>query len=1060
VSRRERPRDAHGKRRSPPPTNVFRGFSREQDPHSGILLLRTSRVRLKPDPRSYTHSVELRKTVTVLFSDIADSTSLGESLDSEALRRVLGRYFEDVSVVVERHGGRVEKFIGDAVVALFGVPTTREDDALRALRAAAEIGERLEVLNDDFERGLGIRLGVRTGIATGEVFVGAASGDGFTAAGDTMNVAARLEQSAAAGEVLIAAPTRALGGDAIVVEEVGRLELKGKADPVEAFRLVRVLPHASPYGRRDDAPLVGRRAELAALHEAFRHAQQQQECVFTTVVGSAGVGKSRLVREFLGHLDDSARVLVGRCVAYGEGVTFLPLAEALEEVLGSDPRVGVRSLLVEDERAEQIAERVAAALGTDHADGSGEETLWAFRRVFEALARERPLVLVVDDIHWAEPTLLDLLEYVASFSSGAPMLLLCLTRPDVLEERPTWAAPRENATLVVLSPLGEDDATALVGHLSADTVLPEESRRRIVEAADGNPLFLEQLLALNAGRGGNGQLEVPPTIQALLAARIDRLESGERTVLACAAVEGREFHRGSVVELLSDEARAEVGTNLLSLARRQFIRPLRGAGPDVDAFAFVHGLLRDAAYSETPKELRADLHVRLADYLERQAGVPVEIVGHHLAKASRYRIELGLRDETTQELAQRAAERLAAGGRRALDLGDDRAAATLFDHACELVPLEDAAALPLYIDLGRALGGAGELEQASNVFADVRALAARLGEHPLELRAELGLLTLRAQTDPSLRMADLVAAAERALPVFEAARDERGLARAWFLVHWARFRTGRYADSIDAAEKVVSHSAAAGDSREQLRGLGQIAMATLWGPTPVEEGFARCDELVERAGGAQLVDAFADRVRGGFCSMNGDFERGRGLFQRAIRIYEELGHPISGVGVVSELQRLERQAGRLDVAERELRSAYARLRELGDVGYVSWIAAALARVLAEQGAYEEAVELARMLREMLQTDVAYAQVLARLVESSALAAESRAAEAEERALEALALVEQTDMLDLHGDVLVALADLDQAAGQTDAASARRAQGLELYERKGDIVSVARVRERL
>jgi class 3 adenylate cyclase/tetratricopeptide (TPR) repeat protein len=1001
--------------------------------------------------------VELRKTVTVLFSDIADSTSLGETLDAEALRRVLSRYFEEVRVVVERHGGRVEKFIGDAVVALFGVPTTREDDALRALRAAAEIGERLQVLNDDFERGLQIRLGVRTGIATGEVVVGGDRGDGFTAAGDTMNVAARLEQSAAAGEILLGARTRALGGDAILVEDVGPLELKGKAEPVEAFRLVRVLPHASPYGRRDDAPLVGRHAELALLHGAFKRALEKEECVLTTVVGPAGVGKSRLLREFLGQVGDSARVLVGRCVAYGEGVTFLPLAEALEDVLGSDAREGVRKALGDDERADQIADRVAAALGTGDVEGSGEETLWAFRRLFEALARERPLILVVDDVHWAEPTLLDLLEYVASFSSGAPMILLCPTRPEVLEERPTWAAPRENGALVVLGPLAHDEAATLAGHLSPERALSEESLRRIVDAADGNPLFLEQLLALNAGGDGNGQLVVPPTIQALLAARIDRLQRGERTVLACAAVEGREFHRDSVVQLLPDEARTDVGTNLLTLARRQFIRPLRGAGPDVDAFAFVHGLVRDAAYAETPKEVRADLHVRLAAHLEKQPAVPSEIVGHHLAKACRYRLELGLRDETTRELATRAADLLAAGGRRALDLGDDRAAATLFDHAAELVPLEDASALPLYIELGRALAGAGKLGDATRVFADVRAAAAEAGAQALELRAELGLLSVRAQTDPSLRMAALMEAAERALPVFEAEGDERGLARAWFLLHWARFRTGRYRASIEAAEKVVEHSASAGDRREQLRGLGQIAMASLWGPTPVEEGLRLCDELVQRAGGARLVEAFVDRVRGGFLAMTGEFESGRELFRRSVATYEELGHPISAVGVVSEVQRLERQAGRLDVAEQELRVAYVRLRELGDFGYVSWMAASLARVLAEQGKYEEAVEFARVTREELQPDVAYGQILAALVDAMALSADGRVEEAHARALEALALVEQTDILDLHGDVLVALADLDRAAGRSEEASVRIAQAIELYEQKGDVVSASRVR---
>jgi tetratricopeptide (TPR) repeat protein len=308
-------------------------------------------------------------------------------------------------------------------------------------------------------------------------------------------------------------------------------------------------------------------------------------------------------------------------------------------------------------------------------------------------------------------------------------------------------------------------------------------------------------------------------------------------------------------------------------------------------------------------------------------------------------------------------------------------------------------------------------------------------------------------------MAALIAAADRALPVFEAEGDDRGLARAWFLVHWARFRTGRYADSIEAAERVVEHSLNAGDRREQIRGLGQIAMASLWGPTPVDAGLRRCDELVERAGGARLMDAFADRVRAGFYALTGDFEQARERYRRAIEVYEELGHPISAIGVTSEIHRVERHAGRLDVAEHELRRAYARLQELGDIGYVSWIAASLARVLADRGKFAEAVELARVCREELQSDVAYAQVVARLVESSALAADDRLEEAAARASEALALVEQTDMLDLHADVLVALSELDRIAGRTDRAAAEVAEALELYERKGDVVSAERVRSR-
>jgi len=1001
--------------------------------------------------------VQLRKTVTVLFSDIADSTSLGETLDAEVFGRVLQRYFDEVRSVLERHGGRVEKFIGDAVLAVFGVPVAREDDALRALRAAAEIRERLELLNDDFERGLGIRLGVRTGISTGEVLVSEGSGEGLTASGDTMNVAARLEQTASAGEILIGARTRLLGGDAIVVEELAPLELKGKAAPVVAFRLLRVLPHVSPYGRRDDAPLVGRQQELAGLHDALSRAMGNAECVLATVVGGAGVGKSRLVREFLAAVEDSVRVLVGRCAPYGEGITYLPLAQALEPVLGADPRPRVLELLLEDERRGAVADTVAAALGGSEGGGSGEEMFWAFRRLLEALTKELPLVLVVDDIHWAEPTLLDLLEHVASFSSGAPILVLCLTRPELLDERPSWTAPRENAVLAVVAPLADHEAAALAKHLTPERGLDAGELRRIVEAADGNPFFLEQLLALNSSVGSGAELVIPPTIQALLAARIDRLEAGERRVLQSAAVEGREFRRGAVVELLPWEARGEIDANLLSLTRRQFVRPSHAGDPGGDSFSFAHGLVREAAYGETPKERRADLHLRLADYLGKDLSTPVEIVGYHLADAASYRLELGLGDERTEEIAARGAELLATGGRHALDLGDDRAAAKLLERASELMPIDEPSGRALRLELGRALAGSGRLEPARAALAEITAAAQLEGGRALELRAELGLLNLRAQTDAQLSMVELEATAERALPELERLEDERGLASAWWLVHWARFRLGRYADSLAAAEQTVEHARRAGDRREELRALGAIAMATKHGPTPVTEGLARCDELVERSGGASLMEAFAARVRGFLLAMTGEFERGREECRRSVELYEELGNRVSALGVVCELEVVERKSGRLEVAEEELRSANVRLREIGDVGYLSWVVPQLARILALRGKVDEAIELARSSRAEMQPDHSFGQVTARLAEAIALTSNGTLEAAEEVALAALELVERTDALDVHADVLLALADIDRAHGRTSQASVRVARAIELSERKGDVVSVAHAR---
>jgi class 3 adenylate cyclase/tetratricopeptide (TPR) repeat protein len=997
---------------------------------------------------------ESRKVVTALFSDVVESTSLGERLDPEVVRSLLGRYFDEARVVVERHGGTTEKFIGDAVVALFGVPLTREDDALRALRAADELRARLRELNDEFERQHGVRIEIRTGMNTGEVVVGETELEGFRASGDTMNVAARLEQAADPGEILIGALTRELGGEAIEVDALEPLALKGKSEPVPAFRLVRVLPETSPYARRQDAPLVGRDRELAALRTALAVSTERRECQLVTVVGAAGVGKSRLAREFVESLGESAHVLVGRCVAYGEGGTFVPVAEALRPLLGADLEPAVARLLKDDESGELVAEQVASALGDHGAPTSTEDAFWAIRKLLEAVARERPVVLVVDDVHWAEPTLLDLLEYASSFSAGAPIVVLALTRPDLLEERPTWATPREHATIVRLDPLGEDDAAQLAG-LLAQTPLSEADLRRLVEAADGNPLFLEQLLALNADP--SDELVIPPTIQALLAARIDRLDRGERLILECASVEGREFHRDVLVELLPESDRPELGARLLSLVRRQFVRAVPGAGPR-DSYSFTHGLMRDAAYAAIPKSERDELHFRLAEYLASRPDAPGDQVGFHLADAVLLRRELGQDTDETRELAERAAERLVESADRALGMGDDRAASRLLERACELVPITEPTGRQLRVELGRAFAGAGPLDRAREVFTEVLAATQGSSEDPaLRLRAELGLASLRAQTDPALEMDELIRIAEHAIPTFEEAEDERGLARAWFLIHWARFRLGRNLESIDAAERAVAHSAAAGDRREQLRALGAIAMATRYSPLHVDEAMARCDELDERAAGGRLVHGFTERVRGGLCALTGRFDEGREHCRRAVEIYEELGHPLSATGVVMELQHVERHAGRHDVAERELRAAYALLRDLNDVGYVSWVVASLARVLAEQGKHDEALELARVAREDLQRDLAFGQITARLAETMVLAAASRADDAEACALEALELVERTDNPDLRADVRAVLAQLERAAGRDGQARAHIAEALALYESKGDVVSAARLR---
>ncbi|HEY7283157.1 MAG TPA: adenylate/guanylate cyclase domain-containing protein, partial [Actinomycetota bacterium] len=382
---------------------------------------------------------EVRKTVTIVFSDVTGSTELGERLDPETLRRVMSRYFDAMRAVIERHGGTVEKFIGDAVMAVFGIPVLHEEDALRGVRAAWEMREELAALNEQLRPERGVTIAVRTGVNTGEVVAGDPASGQTLVTGDTVNTAARLEQAAAPGEILLGDVTYRLVRDAVEVETVEPLELKGKAEPVPAHRLLDVAPEAAGHARHLDSPMVGRNRELSLIRESFDRAVSERECHLFTLLGAAGVGKSRLVEEFIGATS-GATVLRGRCLPYGEGITFYPVADVVRQAMGEhDMGSGVDALIEDEERAPMVVERLAAVLGEDSAAGIGtEEMFWAVRTLFEGIAHRNPLVVVFDDIHWGEPTFLDLVDHVAGWSRDAPILLLCVARPELLDVRPTW----------------------------------------------------------------------------------------------------------------------------------------------------------------------------------------------------------------------------------------------------------------------------------------------------------------------------------------------------------------------------------------------------------------------------------------------------------------------------------------------------------------------------------------------------------------------------------------------------------------------------------------------
>jgi Adenylate and Guanylate cyclase catalytic domain/AAA ATPase domain len=430
-----------------------------------------------------------------VFCDLTGSTALGVATDPEALRATMRGYYDEMRAILERHGGTVEKFVGDAVMAVFGVPLAHEDDALRAVRAAWEMRSAVPALG----------LMARIGVNTGEVVAG--EGDTLVT-GDAVNVAARLEQAAEPGEVLVGAETRRLVRDAVRVEPVP-VEAKGKG-PVEAFRLGEVDPEAAPVTRRFDFPLIGRGSELEQLRQAFDRAMRERRCHLFTLLGPAGVGKSRLVREFLGGSD--ARVLEGRCLDYGEGITFWPVISILKQL---------------GERAEPTLLRIVEGASTPN------ELFWAVRAQLEEVALERPLVVCFDDIQWGEATFLDLVDHIADLSRGAPLLLLCVARPELLDKRPGWGGGKLNATTLLLEPLSPEECAELI---TVHGGVEPETQERILAAADGNPLFVEEMVALVHE---NGDVRIPGTVQALLQARLDQLGRDERTVIERGAVEGQ-----------------------------------------------------------------------------------------------------------------------------------------------------------------------------------------------------------------------------------------------------------------------------------------------------------------------------------------------------------------------------------------------------------------------------------------------------------------------------------------------------------------------------------------
>ena len=850
---------------------------------------------------------DVRKTVTIVFSDLVDSSRLGLQLDPEAHRNLLRRYFDEMREVVERHGGMVEKYIGDAVMAVFGIPGLHEDDALRAVRAAFEMREVLAALNDDLERDWGVRLAARIGVNTGEVITGDHSQGHLFVTGKPVNIAQRLEEAAETSEILIGEATHRLVRDAVLVERGGTRTVK-HGEVIDALGLLAVFEHTPGHLRRFDSPFVGRERHRATLQSAFGNAVSDRACHLLTVLGDAGVGKSRLVQEFVEALGNEVTVLRGRCLPYGEGITYWPLAEVVKDVAraeGQDPgeqSVAIAARLVGEEKAELIAERIAAALGVGvPGGGTSEETFWAVRKLFEALARTGPLVVVFDDVHWAEPTFLDLVEHIALFSRDVPILLICIARPELLDTRRGWGGGKLNATSILLEPLSEAESRQLIWNLLGGAPLPAAAESRIAGAVEGNALFAEEMVAMLIDdqlltreddrwvvSSDLSDLPVPSSIQALLAARVEGLPADERAIVTAASVEGTVFHRGAVLDLTPDSFEPTLDLNLMDLVRRDVVRPDFADFAGDEAYRFRHALIRDAAYRSLSKSTCADLHERFAGWLERRAGDRLrefeEIVGYHLEQAYRSRAAIGSIDMHAATLATRSAQRLESAGRRALARSDLPAAIGLLERASDLLALDAPRRAALLPELGAALIEAGRLSDAEAVLAEARRLAASAEDecadsHAVVQQQFLQLLRVGQrrnggssaggrERDPGLR-----ALRRRARPLQSAAA--RGVAA----LERGESRGGRR--GLGAAQQRTPVAPAT--KRSEARSCNWVASSMFFGPTPVPEGIRRCDEIRVEVSGNLGAEAWTLRSLAGLHAMDGRFELARNAPRRQQR---------------------------------------------------------------------------------------------------------------------------------------------------------------------------------
>jgi class 3 adenylate cyclase/tetratricopeptide (TPR) repeat protein len=951
-----------------------------------------------------------RKLATVLFVDLVGSTELVSSRDPEVVRRRVTSFFEHVSTCITRHGGIVEKFAGDAVMAAFGVPTAHEDDAERAVRAAGAIMDSVH----------GLGLEARIGIESGEVV--ADESESTFATGEAVNLAARLQQLAAPGETLIGPFARRLTAPSVETEDRGTADLKGFGEPLPVWRLVRVLDSAD-RPPSVSAPFVGREYELELLHTTFARTVRDRRAHLFTIYGEPGVGKSRLAREFVDGVE-GATILVGRSLPYGEGITYWPIAEMVKVAAGITDDDPVQEAVAKLQAAcgdDAVADLLALAVGVlegIESERSQQEIAWAAREWAAELASAQPLILVFEDVHWAEEPLLELVEHLAERVKDAPLLIVCLARPELLDLRPGWGGGRVRATAIELEPLVLSESEQLVDALLAERELSPSERTILFEKTEGNPLFLEETTRMLL-EGGSSK-RIPDTLQAIIAARIDRLPRNEKTLLQRASVIGRIFWEGAIARVAPEIE--ELEPVLDDLLQRDFLtRESRSTISGENAYRFKHVLIRDVAYSGLTKGARAELHQQVAAWLTERAGDELlEIRAYHLDHAATLLDELD--GVVPAELATAAAAALEGAGRRALAREANRSARRLLVRAVELEPTLQrrflaARAARRLADLPAQ---ASEMER---VFADATVAGERrlqglaltaLAENALMREGDLPrgrelveqALVLLEDGKPEDRYEALTMRARIGWWLGDLEDDERWIGKALDVAR----ETGRKDLEANAVDELASSAI----TRLDLdRAAGLVADAL---------------ELAEESGNitalgwALVSQARIDALRGNVEDAAAGLDRGEELFSQS-------GDAWALARVSNHYGWVERRRGDLDASERRFRDAIRILKPLEDRGTLCESQRGLAQVLVARGRLDEAERYALEARETVGPHDTISRATTRMALGIVRAAQGQDEEAESLLRAAIEVIEGKDLSLIRRELLLALGQFLRERGR-------------------------------